>query len=270
MCTDTLVEGGAHCWGGSSSYYSTSSPRPLPRHIQFSYILCAAYHVIVETYAHKCADMCMGPGSTGRVRDTRCTAKNTINSSAPFLFSVFFFCFGLPSAAPFLFFDVPRHISPIYTPSENHLQPNSLIAAQFSQNSLSPVPFPLWLTFGSKLRLQHLTNTNAKGQKTYFFRWQSNTLLTAVPLFWEQIPSCPFFLITHLFFTFSQLPHFPPHFFLLPLLHAPPPFSAFQMPPSFHSHLLYDTFSHLCSVMTLLLCSLLLHKPFKIDSLRII
>lgn len=89
MCTDTLVEGGAHCWGGSSSYYSTSSPRPLPRHIQFSYILCAAYHVIVETYAHKCADMCKGPGSTGRVRDTRCTSKNTINSSAPFLFSLF-------------------------------------------------------------------------------------------------------------------------------------------------------------------------------------
>lgn len=47
----------------------------------------------------------------------------------------------------FLFFDLPRHIYPIYTPSEKQLQPNSLISAQFSQNSLSPVPFPLWLTF---------------------------------------------------------------------------------------------------------------------------
>lgn len=144
MCTDTLGEGGAHCWGGSSGFYSTSSPHPLPRHIQFSYILCAAYHVIVETYAHKCADMCTGPGSTGRVRDTRCTAKNTINSSPLFLFSLFFFCLRLSSAAPsLLVFDSPRHISPIDTPSESHLQPNSLISAQFSPHSLSPVPFPL-------------------------------------------------------------------------------------------------------------------------------
>lgn len=80
------------------------SPPPFPTHIQFPYILSAAYHVIAETYAHKCADMCTGPGSTGRVRDTWCTAKNTINSSSPFLFSLFFFCFHLSSAAPCLSF----------------------------------------------------------------------------------------------------------------------------------------------------------------------
>lgn len=59
-------------------YYSTPfSLCPLPMHTQilFSYIFSTAYHVIVETYAHWCADMCAGPGSTGRVRDTRCTEK---------------------------------------------------------------------------------------------------------------------------------------------------------------------------------------------------
>lgn len=41
------------------------SPSPLPTHIQFRYILSAAYHAIAETYAHKCADMCTGPGPQG-------------------------------------------------------------------------------------------------------------------------------------------------------------------------------------------------------------
>lgn len=112
---------------------------PLPAHIQFLYILSAAYHVIAETYAHKCADMCTGPGSTGRVRDTRCTAKNTINSSPPFLFSLFSLLLSplLCSVVPFVF-DWLCHIPPIYTPSESHLLPNLLISAQFSPNSPSP------------------------------------------------------------------------------------------------------------------------------------
>lgn len=67
------------------------SPWALPLHtqIRFPYILSTAYHVIVETYTHwrKCADMCAGPGSTGRVRDTRCTEKNSITSSPPSLLS---------------------------------------------------------------------------------------------------------------------------------------------------------------------------------------
>lgn len=40
MCTDKLGEGGAHCWGGSSGFYSTSSPRPPPKtHTVFLYSL---------------------------------------------------------------------------------------------------------------------------------------------------------------------------------------------------------------------------------------
>lgn len=100
-------------------------PPCLPTHIQFPYILSTAYHVIAETYVRKRADMCTGPGSTGRVRDTRCTAKNTINSSPPFLFSLFsLLLFASPLQAPCLsFFGSPRHIPPISAPSESHLLP---------------------------------------------------------------------------------------------------------------------------------------------------
>lgn len=91
-------------------------PPSFPTHIQFPYILSTAYHVIAETYARKRADMCTGPGSTGRVRDTRCTAKNTINSSPPFLFSLFSRLLSplLCSAVPFVFATFP--------PSPRHLR----------------------------------------------------------------------------------------------------------------------------------------------------
>lgn len=84
--TDPLEEGGAHCW--NSSFGSITPPPllslslpPLPpppsAHTDtvFLYFFTAAYRVIVETYARWCADMCAGLGSTGRVREPRCTGK---------------------------------------------------------------------------------------------------------------------------------------------------------------------------------------------------
>lgn len=93
-------EGGAHCW---KAFFIDITPPPLfscplPMHtqIQFSYIFSTAYRVIVETYAHCCADMCAGPGSTGRVRDTWCTEKMLL---IPLLLSFFLpFSFSFPTA----------------------------------------------------------------------------------------------------------------------------------------------------------------------------
>lgn len=104
--TDTLDEGGAHCWKGSFVGITPPpfSPSPLPMHtqIQFSYIFSTAYHVIVETYAHWCADMCAGPGSTGRLRDTWCTDKTLLIllllSPFPPVFLQFPLCFSFLSA----------------------------------------------------------------------------------------------------------------------------------------------------------------------------
>lgn len=75
---------------------------PMHTQIRFSYISSAAYHVIVETYAQWCADMCAGPGSTGRVRDTWCTAKLLLI----LLLLSFFFpsCFPLRLLSVVLFF----------------------------------------------------------------------------------------------------------------------------------------------------------------------
>lgn len=78
------------CWYCSTPF----SPCPLPMHtqIRFSYIFSTAYHVIVETYAHCCADMCAAPGSTGSVRDTWCTEKILL---ILLLLSFFSSCFPL-------------------------------------------------------------------------------------------------------------------------------------------------------------------------------
>lgn len=118
MHADALDEGGAHCWKGS--FVSFAPPPfpfcPLPTHtqIQLSYIFSTAYHVIVETYAHKCADMCTGPGSTGRVRDTRCTAKILLILLLRSLFS-FLPCFSFLSAVLF-FLILKDNISNISLP----------------------------------------------------------------------------------------------------------------------------------------------------------
>lgn len=67
MWTDTLGKVELIVGEEAPAFTPPPVPSPLPVHIQFPYILSAAYHVIAETYAHKCADMCTGPGSTGRV-----------------------------------------------------------------------------------------------------------------------------------------------------------------------------------------------------------
>lgn len=92
----------------------SSCPLPMHTQIQLSYIFSTAYHVIVETYAHKCADMCTGPGSTGRVRDTRCTAKILLILPLRSLFS-FLPCFSFLSAVLF-FFILKDNISNISLP----------------------------------------------------------------------------------------------------------------------------------------------------------
>lgn len=84
-------------------------PCPLPMHTHrygFSYIFSTAYHVIVETYACERADMCSGPGSAGRQRDTRCAADILLILPLLFspllLFSLFLFCFGFLSCSAVL------------------------------------------------------------------------------------------------------------------------------------------------------------------------
>ena len=60
-------KGGAHCWKRQllsvllHPLFSLPAPSQMHTQIRFSYIFCAAYHVIAETYAHWWADMCAGP-----------------------------------------------------------------------------------------------------------------------------------------------------------------------------------------------------------------
>lgn len=215
-------------------------PPSLPTHIHFPYILSTAYHVIAETYARKRADMCTGPGSTGRVRDRRCTAKKTINSSPPFLFSLFSLLLSPPlcSAVPFVF-DSPRHIPPIYAPSESHLLPNLQISAPFfSKFSFSRCHFLPGLAFPIALFQKRRFESQTTRQKDVFLCLTVGLLIdSCVFAFWllqEQIPSCPslffffliflFFIVTHFSFTFSQLPHFCLSMeFFPPSMTAPPP-----------------------------------------------
>lgn len=221
--------------------------------------------------------MCTGPGSTGRVRDTWCTPKNTINSSPPLLFSLLFFCFRLSAAAPCLSF---LTLCTTFLPSTRHLRAicyqTRWSQLSFLQISPSPVPFPPWLTFAFVLLKKHKRWCKVKQQAENAF-----LSLTARVL----IDSCAFafgscrskfhpalhssFIFTHFSFTFSQLPHFCLSIMFFSSFHcctSSPPCSVFQMLPTFHSHLLSDTFSHICSVMTLPLGFLLLHKPFKIEA----
>lgn len=174
---------------------------------------------------------------------------------------------------PFIFNSL-KGISPIYMPSERHLLPNSLISAQFSQNSPSSGVISSLAHFCiCAFKKATATVGSQTGWKTSLSHSQSDSLLTAVPVsfcrgkFHPALHSS--FIITHFSFTFSQLPHFclsitffPPSPAVPPL----PPCSVIQMLPTFNSPLLCDTFSHICSVMTLLLSSLFLHKPFKMEA----
>lgn len=262
--TDARGEGGAHCWRGSSGFYSTSSPCPpppppppsLPTHIQFPYILSTAYHVIAETYVRKRADMCTGPGSTGRVRDTRCTAKNTINSSPPFLFSLFsllLFASPLQAPCPSFFPPSPRHLRAI-------CYQNLLISAPFfSKFSFSAASFPPRASlfpicdFFSKATVFKSQTTRQKDvflcltvglliDSCVFAFGSCRSKFHPAPLFLFFIY---FFIVTHFSFTFSQLPHFCPSMeFFPPSTAAPPP------PPLSPHHLVQSLWRVPLSILT--------------------
>lgn len=137
MWTDTWGVGGAYCWRGSSGFYSTSSLRPPPPPPNAHTVSLYSLHSLSCNSRNICAQVCWHVhGSTGRVRDTRCTAKNTINPSSPFLFSLFFFCFHLSSAAPCLLFSthctafLPS--TPIWEPSVTRLTDLGSVFSKFS------------------------------------------------------------------------------------------------------------------------------------------
>lgn len=202
----------------------------------------------------------LGPqgGSTGRVRDTRCTAKNTINSSPPVLFSLFFFCSRLFSAAPCLSFSTRWKA---FLPSTCHL---SAICYQTRWSRLSflkillpPVSFPPWLTFAFVLLKKQQQQLEVKQAGRHLSLSLTVRLLIdscACVFLQGQISSCPSLFFYHHTFvlhvltapTFLSLHHI---FSSFPCCTSSPPLfshsdaSHFQFSPSLW-HLLSHLFCH--------------------------
>ncbi len=238
-----------------------SLPSPLPMHtqIRFSYISSTAYHVIVETYAQWSADMCAGPGSTGRLRDTWCTEKILLISLlsiflSDFLYLSFLLCCSFHFSLvlfSILFYSSWLRLADLHcgslflipTDSSNpvwsfHFCNLAILLASFcSRFSFSS------LTFIYR-PLPRVLKQVARRPKDVF---KENKLLDSctfalAPTF-EQIPSHPFASLispsasrSHSSHVFSFR-----HFFLsfLPLSLLPPPKSFSQLYPLFFSPILW-------------------------------
>lgn len=223
--------------------------------IRFSYIFSTAYHVIVETYAQWCADMCAGPGSTGRVRDTWCTEKILLILLLLSLFLSVFLKFPLCRVVLFTFdsvHDISSHVPfppvlacsnqtcwcPLWFSVSNFNWPLQCCLVIFSFLLLSTHPCFLLLSarnfFFCSPSVLHFSaialcvlKQVAQRLKDVFKEnktpWQLRICLGS--RFWAN--SIPPFCITHCSdcLTFSQLPRFLfPSLFFLSFLHRPPSF----------------------------------------------
>lgn len=126
----------------------------------------------------------------------------------------------------FLFFDYRA----TFPPSESHLQPNSLISAQFSQNALSPVPFPLWLTFAFVFFKRWSCSLEPpKRPKDIFLSLTVEHLIDSGAFaFGSKFHPALFFYHTFLLHVLAA-PAFSTTFFLLPRLHFNPPPPLFSL-----------------------------------------
>lgn len=248
MWTDTLEEGGAHCWKGSFDNYSTSSPHPPPNaHTVFLYSL----HSLSCNSRNICAQVCWhvhGPWVHREGEEYMVHCKNSINSS-PFLFLVFLLLSPLLCCSvPLILNSIVPHFSHLHAIWEPAVTKLTDVGSVFSKFSLPWCRFLsdslLHLCFFKMHKWQIKVTQEAKEVLALTVRLLIDSCAFAFGSCRSKFHPAPFFSsITHFSFTFSQLPFFSFHH-IFSSVHLSPPCSAFQMRPAFHSYLLYDS-SHL-------------------------
>ena len=225
-------KGGAHCWKRqlcrhySTPFFSLPAPSRMHTQIRFSYIFCAAYHVIAETYAHWWADMCAGPWVHREGEGYMVHWKKIL--LILLLSSFFFFLFSFlvsSSAVLSAFFSARCKILPLALPSTAVPYETKLdfwfcllvlafLFVLFFSLTLSfpPLSCVLSTVETSRTKTPKMMNNSP---------WQLRGFCLGSYFWANSIP--PFFF----FFFFSSCPAPPfspaPPFFLFPSLFSPPP-----------------------------------------------